>query len=53
MVAQGVVPGLGSYGEIQERLDSQLAFFLMGIPGIKGVEVGKAFALQLFGKSIP
>ena len=43
VVAQGVVPGLGSYGEIQERLDSQLAFFLMGIPGIKGVEVGEGF----------
>ncbi len=43
VVAQGVVPGLGSYSEIQERLDSRLAFFLMGIPGIKGVEVGEGF----------
>ncbi|HXL01782.1 MAG TPA: chorismate synthase [Candidatus Atribacteria bacterium] len=43
VVAQGVVPGLGSYSEIQERLDSRLAFFLMGIPGIKGVEIGEGF----------
>lgn len=43
VVAQGVVPGLGSYSEIQERLDSRLAFFLMGIPGVKGIEIGEGF----------
>ncbi|MCX7667774.1 MAG: chorismate synthase, partial [Atribacterota bacterium] len=34
----GVVPGLGSYVQFDERLDAQLSFHLMGIPGIKGVE---------------
>lgn len=43
VVALGVVPGLGSYVEVHRRLDSRLAFYLMGIPGVKGVEVGDGF----------
>lgn len=43
VAATGVVPGVGSYVEVQQRLDSRLAFYLMGIPGIKGVEIGEGF----------
>lgn len=43
VVAFHVVPGLGSYVELERRLDSRLAFYLMGIPGIKGVEIGAGF----------
>ncbi|MEN3187053.1 MAG: chorismate synthase [Atribacterota bacterium] len=39
----GVVPGLGSYTQFEERLDAQLSFHLMSIPGVKGVEVGDGF----------
>ncbi|MGQ9746457.1 MAG: chorismate synthase [Candidatus Caldatribacteriaceae bacterium] len=43
VAAFGVVPGLGSYVQWEERLDAQLAFSLMSIPGVKGVEIGEGF----------
>jgi chorismate synthase len=43
--AQGVPPGLGSYATKEDRLDARLAFALMGIQAVKGVEVGDGFAL--------
>ena len=45
VVATGVPPGLGSYAEKSDRLDARLAFALMGIQAVKGVEVGDGFAL--------
>jgi chorismate synthase len=45
VVATGVPPGFGSYAEKGERLDARLAFALMGIQAVKGVEVGDGFAL--------
>lgn len=44
VVAVGVPPGLGSYAFWDRRLDTRLAAALMGIPGVKGVEVGLGFA---------
>lgn len=43
--AFGLVPGLGSYTSGEERLGGRLAGAIMGIPAIKGVEVGEGFAL--------
>jgi chorismate synthase len=43
--ATGVAPGLGSYAEKADRLDARLAFALMGIQAVKGVEIGDGFAL--------
>ncbi len=43
--AQNVPPGLGSYAEKDDRLDARLAFALMGIQAVKGVEIGDGFAL--------
>jgi len=43
--ATGVPPGLGSYAEKEDRLDARLAFALMGIQAVKGVEIGDGFAL--------
>lgn len=40
----GVCPGLGGYGAYHERLDGRLLGALGGIPAIKGVQVGRAFA---------
>jgi chorismate synthase len=43
--ARGVPPGLGSYATKDDRLDARLAFALMGIQAVKGVEIGEGFAL--------
>jgi chorismate synthase len=45
VVAEGLPPGLGSYAEKSDRLDARLAFALMGIQAVKGVEIGDGFAL--------
>jgi chorismate synthase len=44
--ATGVPPGLGSYATKEDRLDARLAFALMGIQAVKGVEIGDGFALS-------
>src|SRR6478672_7364805 len=43
--ASGVPPGLGSYAAKEDRLDARLAFALMGIQAVKGVEIGDGFGL--------
>jgi chorismate synthase len=43
--ATGVPPGLGSYATKEDRLDARLAFALMGIQAVKGVEIGDGFEL--------
>jgi chorismate synthase len=45
VVATGLIPGLGSYAERRQGLDSQLAGALASIPAIKGVEFGEGFGL--------
>jgi chorismate synthase len=44
VAALGVPIGLGSHVHWERRLDARLAAALMGIPAIKGVEIGPAFA---------
>jgi len=44
---EGVPAGLGSCMHFDRRLDSKLAGALMGIPAIKGVEVGLGFEYAL------
>ena len=41
----GAPPGLGSYATRADRLDGRLAWALMSIQAVKGVEVGDGFAL--------
>jgi len=48
----GVPPGLGSYSQGDTRLDSRLASALMGIPAIKGVEIGLGFEASSFPGSL-
>ena len=43
----GVCPGLGGYATMEERLDGRLTAVLASIPGVKGVEIGAAFANAL------
>lgn len=44
VIALGLPPGLGSYAQWDRRLDARLASAVMGIPAIKGVEIGLGFA---------
>jgi chorismate synthase len=44
VLAYGVPVGLGSYAHYDRKLDARLAFALMSIQSVKGVEVGDGFA---------
>lgn len=44
VVAQGVPAGLGSHVNWDRRLDARLAHAVLGVPAIKGMEIGNAFA---------
>jgi chorismate synthase len=44
VVAFGFPPGVGSYVQADRRLGARLAGALLGIPAIKGVEIGLGFA---------
>ncbi|MDD4101897.1 MAG: chorismate synthase [Kiritimatiellae bacterium] len=43
IAAQGVPPGLGSHVNWDRRLDARLAQAVLGVPAMKGVEIGDAF----------
>ena len=43
LIAVGLPAGLGSCAHWERRLDARLAFGLMSIPAIKGVEIGTGF----------
>lgn len=49
IVAAIVPPGLGSSTLPDERLDSRLASAVMGVPGIKAVEIGAGMEQTLLG----
>jgi len=44
VLADGLVPGLGTYAEACGRLDARLAAAVVSIPAIKGFEIGDGFA---------
>ena len=44
VIVQGVPVGLGSHVNWDRRLDARLAQAALGVPAIKGVEIGDAFA---------
>jgi chorismate synthase len=43
--AYGVLPGLGSHTAWDERIDARIAFAMMSIHAMKGVEIGDGFDL--------
>ena len=43
VVAENVIPGLGSYVQPDRRLDGRLTQAIMSIPGIKAVQIGLGF----------
>jgi chorismate synthase len=43
VIATGVMPGLGSFMQWDERIDSKLAAAFMSIQAVKGVEIGAGF----------
>ena len=53
VVATGVPVGLGSYSQWDRRLNARLAYALMGIQAIKGVEIGLGFEMSgKFGSEV-
>jgi len=44
IVAHGIPPGLGSYANWDERLDTQLAAAVMSLQAVKAVEIGSGIA---------
>ena len=50
VIVRGVPVGLGSYAQWDQRIDGRLAGALMGLPSVKGVEIGLGFgAASLHG----
>lgn len=43
ILALNVPPGLGSYIQWDRRLDARIAYAVMSIPAIKGIEIGAGF----------
>lgn len=43
--SEKVIPGLGGYATLGDRLDGRIAGSVMSIPAVKGVEIGDGFAL--------
>ncbi len=43
-VAVGAVPGVGGFDRWENRLDARIAAAMMGIPAVKGVEIGLGFS---------
>ena len=53
VVAHNVPPGLGTYAQWDERLDTRLAAAVMSLQAVKGVEIGDGVrAAQTFGSKI-
>lgn len=53
VVAHGVVPGLGTHAQWDERLDGRLAQAILSIQAVKGVEIGAAVAgASSYGSSV-
>lgn len=44
-VVTGVMPGLGSYAHYDRKLDANIAFGVMSVQAIKGVEIGMGFGV--------
>jgi chorismate synthase len=53
VVAHNVPPGLGTYANWDERLDSQLASAVMSVQAVKAVEIGRGVvAAESFGSQV-
>jgi len=45
VIASGIPVGLGSHVQCDRRLNGQIAQAIMGIPAVKGVEIGAGFSM--------
>ncbi|MCL4415171.1 MAG: chorismate synthase [Actinobacteria bacterium] len=48
VIASGLPPGLGSFGQWDNRFDAKIAAAFMSIPSIKVVEIGEGFLAPFF-----
>ena len=46
VIARGVPAGLGSYAQIDKKLDAKLAGAFMAVPSVKAVEIGEGIRLS-------
>lgn len=52
-IATGVPPGLGSFMQYDRKLDADIAFHMMSINAVKGVEIGFGFSsAEEFGSEV-
>ena len=53
VIVANVPPGLGSYSQWDRRMNARIAYAVMSIPAIKGVEIGIGFdAARKFGSEV-
>jgi chorismate synthase len=53
VIVSNVPPGLGSYSQWDRRMNARIAYAVMSIPAIKGVEIGIGFdAARKFGSEV-
>jgi chorismate synthase len=53
IMATGVPVGLGSFMQYDRRIDADIAFYLMSINAIKGIEIGNGFSgAEKFGSEV-
>ena len=53
VVVSGLLPGIGGFASCEERLSSQIASAMFGIPSVKGVEFGLGFeAARMQGSAV-
>lgn len=53
VIVTNVPPGLGSYSQWDRRMNARIAYAVMSIPAIKGVEIGIGFdAARKFGSEV-
>jgi len=52
-IATGVLVGLGSFMHYDRRLDADIAFHLMSINAVKGIEIGNGFtSAEQYGSQV-
>jgi chorismate synthase len=53
VIVSNVPPGLGSYSQWDRRMNARIAYAVMSIPAIKGVEIGMGFdTARKFGSKV-
>jgi len=53
LIATGVPVGLGSFMQYDRKIDAEIAFYIMSINAVKGIEIGNGFSsAEKFGSEV-